>query len=361
MAGAAFVSNLALLHGGYFETSAQLKPLRHLWSLGIEEQFYIFLASISGPALEVHETNHARDTGRRLCFIHAQCSAGCQAPARNLFPSPDPRLGIDDQGPRLAGSLLRLRVPRTRTRITNTSLAALGSALILLAFLLLDENRPFPGWWALLPTTGTALLIEAGSAAWINQGRIGIALRCVHRPDFSYPLYLWHWPALVYLKMITASDFALSPSELALARGAVLAASIVLAWATWMFVETPIRRAKSIFGPARIRALIAAMVAVALFGALSFAKIVTARLDKPAIAEILKATNDWDYPTDKHERTPDFTVEVIPSFSRQTTLFVGDSHMEQYPGHARNLRSNRTRMRRPRFLLRVPAARLFPD
>lgn len=113
----------------------------------------------------------------------------------------------------LIGSILAWFTIACRTapsRIVSESSAALGSLLIVISLALVNENRTFPGWLALLPTLGTALLISAGADAWINRNILALPA-CVFVGLISYPLYLWHWPLLVHLKLVVDSDCVFSP------------------------------------------------------------------------------------------------------------------------------------------------------
>jgi hypothetical protein len=104
----------------------------------------------------------------------------------------------------------------------------------------IDQSDSFPGWWALLPTIGAALVIAAGEAAWSNR----YILSCkpaVFVGLISYPLYLWHWPILSFLKIASVPwGFKISP----LLKGAVIVLSFVLAYLTYCFIELPIRHVK---------------------------------------------------------------------------------------------------------------------
>jgi hypothetical protein len=98
---------------------------------------------------------------------------------------------------------------------------------------MLDSHRAFPGWWAVLPVAGSALLLSA-PAAWVN--RVALAHPAmVWIGLISYPLYLWHWPLLVFGGIIKFGPLTLLEREL------ILLASILLAWATYRFVERPFR------------------------------------------------------------------------------------------------------------------------
>ena len=127
----------------------------------------------------------------------------------------------------LAGLAIREDVPWTRSAREVLSLA--GSLLTVLAFVLVDEGKQFPGWRALLPTAGAGLLICAGPQAWVNTVVLA-SPAAVFIGLISYPLYLWHWPALVYLNLIAASDYHPSPRAFNAVSAAAMLAAGVLAW-----------------------------------------------------------------------------------------------------------------------------------
>ena len=131
-----------------------------------------------------------------------------------------------------------------------------GAVLIAIAIFVLDRGRAFPGWWAALPVVGSALVLSA-PLAWgcrhllANRPMVWVGL-------ISYPLYLWHWPLLVFFAIIKFS--ALTTLE----RALIVLLSILLAWATYRFVEIPFR-----FGrprPLKVASLASAMALVALAG-----------------------------------------------------------------------------------------------
>ncbi len=245
--GAASVSNLVLLREtGYFDAAAQSKPLLHLWSLGIEEQFYIiwplFLLlickctkRIMAPIWAVAIISFALN----VLFIAKSQSATFYLPATRAW-----ELMV---GAALAGLPPRNPALRRKGQFLIDSMAAIGLMLITLSLFFLDDKTPFPGWPALLPTSGAALVIWAGPSAWLNRTMLS-SRPAVTVGLISYPLYLWHWPVLVYMKLITDSDFTVSANEFRFSKSVALLAIIALAWATWRFVETPIRLRKA---PAR--------------------------------------------------------------------------------------------------------------
>lgn len=243
VAGAGFVANFVYwTESGYFDVQADLKPLLHLWSLGIEEQFYI----IWPIALWfVHK--------KRLNLLALILIAGLASFALNIYLShssiaSDFYLPFSRFWELLSGSVLAwLVVHNTQTieidghfnnRIMNgirQLISLAGLVLIVYGIFQLDKTLQFPGVWALIPTLGAACIIWAGPSAWINNSPLSHKI-----PIFfgliSYPLYLWHWPLLVFSR-IYQGEF---PSRNA--RIGIALLSIILAWLTYRWIEQPIRR-----------------------------------------------------------------------------------------------------------------------
>jgi hypothetical protein len=120
-----------------------------------------------------------------------------------------------------------------RENVANP-LAVGGLAAIVLGSLMLDKGRLFPGCWALLPTLGAAAIVAAGPAAWINRTLLSHPAM-VWIGLISYPLYLWHWPILAFLRITGALK---SPLDFGLCA---IGAAFVLSWLTYRFVERPFR------------------------------------------------------------------------------------------------------------------------
>jgi peptidoglycan/LPS O-acetylase OafA/YrhL len=147
--------------------------------------------------------------------------------------------------------------------MTRNAAAVTGLLLIVAAALAIDETKRFPGWWALLPVSGTYLMIAAGPHTWINnkllatRGLVAIGL-------ISYPLYLWHWPLLSFVRIVNGTV----PSPLAASLAMLL--SFVMAWLTYRLVEKPLRFGKS----AQIKAavLFVSMAAIGSAGYLIYAE-----------------------------------------------------------------------------------------
>lgn len=264
-AGAGFVSNLALWReAGYFDASAATKPLLHLWSLGVEEQFYIVwpvllwalyrlrinpligivaigLGSFAWNIVTVG-VNPTADFYSPLTRFW-ELMIGCLLAYRHLYRH--------WQAP--AGAARFVVAPRIGGHRAADLRAWTGCALLVAGVALLRGDQAFPGWAALLPTLGAYLLIDS-PAAWLNRRllatrpMVGIGL-------ISFPLYLWHWPLLAYARILESDTPA--PSS----RAAMVLAAFVLAWLTYYCVERPVRRTRSRVGAAALLTLLVLLMA----------------------------------------------------------------------------------------------------
>jgi peptidoglycan/LPS O-acetylase OafA/YrhL len=251
-ASAAFFANIALLlQSGYFDVESAKKPLLHLWSLGIEEQFYLFWPLLLMLAARL-----------RLKLFWIAAILGTASFALNLLligwnPVATFYLPFTRAFELLAGALLALGWNQIdKPSRASDWRAATGLALIALAVGLFDSHSPFPGWRAALPVAGSVLLLST-PAAWLNRSVLA-SRPMVWIGLISYPLYLWHWPLLVFFALIKFSPLTL------LERGLILLLSVLLAWATYRYIEKPLR-----FGrpqPRKLAALGASMVLVAALG-----------------------------------------------------------------------------------------------
>ncbi len=235
LGGAGFVSNIVLWNeAGYFDTSAETKPLLHLWSLGVEEQFYLFWPLLLWAVYKRRGGMLASLLGvMALSFAWNIVSLPHDAVA--AFYLPMSRFWELGAGALLAWRLRQSPTPTlTFARVQADRIAAAGLLLIVAAIAVITKDDAFPGWWALLPVTGAVLLLAAGPQARINRSVLS------HRTMvwvglISYPLYLWHWPLLAFARLLVGT----TPSVQI--RLAAVALALLLAWLTYRLVEIPVR------------------------------------------------------------------------------------------------------------------------
>jgi len=255
--GAVFLSNVLLWReSGPFDAADEAKPLLHLWSLGVEAQFYLLWPT--ALALIWRAGRH------RLALIAALAAASCFANIvfAGLYPYASFYLPLTRLWELLAGALLALGgfdVLRRASPAVREALSAFGLSLILAAAVLFDGSAPYPGWRALLPVAGALCVIAAGPQTWLNRrlfgNRAAVAVGLI-----SYPLYLWHWPLLCFALI----HMPQGSQDTTLAKLAAASLSFVAAIATYRFLELPMRR----FDLMPVAAwLCAAMAAVAVLGA----------------------------------------------------------------------------------------------
>jgi peptidoglycan/LPS O-acetylase OafA/YrhL len=319
VAGAAiFVTNFILLgEAGYFDASADTKPLLHLWSLAVEEQFYLLWPFMVWCAWRFRVNLLAATLVVAIAsFGYNVWSTGANQVA--AFYTPFARFWELMAGGALAVMATRPRESRVRT--FDQLKSAFGCVVLGAAILLLAKRETFPGWWALLPTLGAVLVINAGPDAFINRFILSNRL-VVWVGLISYPLYLWHWILLSFARI----TYGTVPS--ASVRLMALALSMVLAWATYRFIESRCRGSKSKPLYAALLASMAALLALGLAINWKFGALIKGQ--QVAFAEFVNAKKDWDYPeaTFNGQR---IKVVTLPGRSTDVALFYGDSHMSQY-------------------------------
>ncbi|TCS13225.1 acyltransferase family protein [Caulobacter sp. BK020] len=230
-----FLANvLAAQSPGYFAPSVQQNPLLHLWSLGVEEQFYLVWPALIG-LLSLGWLRRAR-TALALGLLAASLAlaqilvAGGGGVAA-FFHLPARAWEF------LAGGVLALGLapPAADRRVANLA-AASGLLAIGWSLIALTEASPFPGVSAVPACLGAALLVWSGQDAAPGATTILRAAPVVAVGRVSYALYLWHWPLLVL-----AADVAQQPLTIVQRLG-LMVLSLGLAALTWRFVEQPLRR-----------------------------------------------------------------------------------------------------------------------
>lgn len=231
-ATAVFMANFwALSVSGYFETEAAYQPLIHLWSLGVEEQFYALL-----PVTLILLWRYCRHRAGLVLSLatiasFVACVVVTAKDGNAAFYLPTTRFWE-----LLAGSALAAyEHGRGSTFVPKSpGFSAAGAVLLAASFLLLTESQSFPGWQAALPVIGSFCILAATPARGFNRVVLSTpALRWMG--GISYAAYLWHWPLLVFSRYATGAQL----SEWM--AGALLCLTLVLAWITTRYIERPFR------------------------------------------------------------------------------------------------------------------------
>jgi peptidoglycan/LPS O-acetylase OafA/YrhL len=270
---AVFAANFHFAHVGanYFNEGQPPSPIQHYWSLAVEEQFYLVWPAVLSLALF-----GPRIIRRRRGLVQAParfrplliiCAVGVASfvwsvHSTNVAPvsayySPFTRAWELALGAALAvGVTAGIRLP------LRAACGWIGAAMVALAAITLSGATPYPGYAALLPTIGAALIIAAGFG---DQPRLGIGRLLAAQPmqyvgDRSYALYLWHWPILVLAALYAGRQLETKVNLL------LLLVALLVSIVSYRLVENPIRRARwsPRLGTALAPLAVGAAVAVAL-------------------------------------------------------------------------------------------------
>jgi peptidoglycan/LPS O-acetylase OafA/YrhL len=228
-AAVGFVANVFFWRqDGYFDFTSQYKPLLHLWSLSVEEQFYIFFPIFMFGLARLKFRYQVLIVAALL--IASLCAAVIEIdrlPTRSFY-SPHTRAWE-----LLSGSCCAFWFLRFPAR-SSPMISCIGIALIFSSIFLFDHSTPFPSAWTLLPVGGTALTIlfthKTGVVFRVLNSRLLVGLGLI-----SYSLYLWHVPLIVFARLRTAGELGQFQFMLI----AILA--VILSTLTWRFVEQPFR------------------------------------------------------------------------------------------------------------------------
>lgn len=242
--------------GDYFNPSSNAKPLLHLWSLGIEEQFYlifplilwliyksklnfVFVLSVFTLLSFFINKNAVSHNHQTVAFYLPWCrfwelSAGAIL-SYMIDYHKDVLLRIKERlSTYLPNIIFREKKQSLNENFINNALSVIGLLTIIVGILSIKNDLSFPGKRALIPVIGSLIIIGAGSGAIINKyllsNRIMIFLGLI-----SYPLYLWHWPflSLAYICEGRTPEIWI--------RCAAIGIALVLAIITYFIIEPPLR------------------------------------------------------------------------------------------------------------------------
>jgi len=304
-----FASNvLFVLESNYFYTAAELKPLLHTWSLGVEEQYYVFF-----PLLVLAAWRFGKQWLVAMLVIIAVASLAAAQHGATVQPAATFFLLPTRGWELLIGSFvalyLRRRGAAPDVAVANVA-SALGLVLVIYSIVAFDSRTPFPSLYALAPTVGAALIIVFSSpqtaVGKLLSTRLFVGIGLV-----SYSAYLWHQPLVAF-----ASHVVIGGPSLVM-RTLLSLSALPLAYLTWRFIEQPFRK----------RFTRRTIFTLAIFGSLLFVAIglVTMRVggrDAPTFDEGGYEACAAAY----SEHRPCFFGNVATT---KTIVIVGDSHAHQ--------------------------------
>lgn len=327
--GSAFVQNFVLRsEAGYFDTASTTKPLLHLWSLAIEEQFYLLLPlllvlvnarRLSPPTVIVSLAV--------LSFVYGLERAHAE-PERSFF---NPLVRFWEM---LAGSLIAaLQRPKMSRWIESIeqnwaiahlakSAGIVGIALILFSAASFTKLDTYPSWRAIVPVLGAMLVISSGTRSSVTTRLLSVRL-LTGLGLISYSLYLWHWPLITYAHILHQGEATWD------ARACAVILSVLCAGLTYRLVETPFRALKPLS-----RAAMGSVGVMVMCG--SAGLLVAATNGLPGrdakVDLVARSMGSWEFPGDmsQWEDQADRRIfRALPS-APKVTLFLGDSNIQQY-------------------------------
>lgn len=243
MASIAFVANILFWHEpAIYDGLGPQKSLLHFWSLGIEEQFYIFWPLIIFVSWKLTKTVLP------IVVILLATSFYLNITMIHTDPLGTYYLATTRSWEVLAGAVLYFIARKDSViapRIADV-VSIVGMSLVLYGFFFLGKG--YPGWNALFPVVGSAMVIGAGPKAFVNRTFLSLP-PVVWLGVISYPIYLWHWPVLAVIRQLKVDSTATILAGVAF--------SVFLAWLTYWYVEKPVRASTH---PQTVPALSAAMV-----------------------------------------------------------------------------------------------------
>lgn len=224
-----FITNhLFVRDSGYFATEAASKLLLHTWTLGVEWQFYLLLPLLLAGIWRFG-VRHLKSLILLLALISLGLSifGAIWRPEATFFLLPSRAWEF------LLGTLLVLHRQRIEQARLGRWPAGCGFILLLACIGLFDERLAYPGYWALLPTLATTLILMAPGGL---PSRLLATAPLQWLGTLSYSLYLWHWPLYV------ACGYYLNGRPTASFAGLFILASLLMGWLSYRWVELPIRQ-----------------------------------------------------------------------------------------------------------------------
>lgn len=305
---------------GYFDEAAETKPLLHTWSLGVEEQFYIIF-----PLFLLFLYKNRQNIKLAVAAVFAVSLAlgiflTYRKPEMSFYLLPTRAWEL------MLGAMLSLGVFRkVENRYAADAVSLLGAAMIAASVMFFNTATPFPGYSALLPCVGAALIIYAGEGSIL--GRVLSFRPLVFIGLLSYALYLWHWVFFSfrnYYKNIAGDAFFMDNLF-------IIAVTFLFAIVSYYFVEHPIRRKKFPVPPKLFRISAAVMLLFTIIGTVVY-KTDGMPFRMPDSVNVVTDVKESRYrSTDCYYRDPmkadiDNLCRMGDKKNKPTFIIWGDSH-----------------------------------
>jgi len=324
-----YVSNFYFyLEVDYFNEGMKFAPLLHTWSLSVEEQFYIIFPLVllfvyqRGKAWLFHILIVLAIISLLLSelSIHWDESFAFYASPTRFFQF-------------ILGGIVSIHLQKyTLSKGLNNLLGSIGFVIIILAMFFYTDKTLFPGLYALIPSLGTALILFSG----LQRGYITLFLsNNIFKliGNSSYSIYLWHWPLIVFYKL------EVSPSLSIVEQIALFAASLLLGYISWRYIETSTRLAyKNSNTPKAIYSTIALSAVVSIGAFYTFSGV-----SYRSIESQTKASQYLDYKADNFRAGECFLTSeydninffnkdkcITHSDEKKNYLLIGDSHAAHF-------------------------------
>ena len=324
-AGTVFLQNVAFWNeSGYFDTSASLKPLLHLWSLAVEEQIYLvfpplvlFALWMRWPMVPVLAVLLVASFAANLFMAGRSVSA-------DFFLTPFRAWAF------LGGAILAWlhdRCVQSSERSWLGEAASWAGVLLLAAGMAwITDREPYPGWRAVVPVVGTLLVIAAGRSASFNRWALSLA-PVVWVGLISYPLYLFHWPLISFVHITKGATP--DPKLIAAAVGL----SFVFAVVTYYGLERQLRHSRWRW---TVPLLLAGFLAIGGAGAGVWKGKLPPKPPSREVQQVNQAIAEWP-PVGQYSFLKGYRSAQVREINRaqiggsgRQTLFFGDSNMYMY-------------------------------